>query len=324
MRTGRIDAAYAAPYSYSDAWQLATIPAGATSATLNMSVFHQSTGYLTEAAAPEAPPPVGIKFTDLALSSDMSYVLVLDQYGNILEWLYRRYSDNGQVWTPLSFDLTKYAGDTIRIQFGTFNNGVSGVTAMFVDDATFDICTGGATPGPTPTPPPPTPSPPPGTCTEAFLNNSFETDDSWGIPVTVFSAGYSTDFANTGVRSMRNGVPYYVMDRYSYSDAYQLASMPLTVNTATVGMWIYPITGETTSVGTPGRDVQYVLVLDSSGNWIDTLMWQRKNYQAWTYYTFDVSKWIGTTIRLQFGVYNNGYGGATSMYVDDASLQLCP
>ncbi len=325
MRTGRIDAAYAAPYSYSDAWQLATIPAGATSAMLNMSVFHQSTGYLTEAAAPEAPPPVGIKFTDLALSSDMSYVLVLDQYGNILEWLYRRYSDNGQVWTPLSFDLTKYAGDTIRIQFGTFNNGVSGDTAMFVDDATFDICTGTApVPTPTPIPPTPVPTPLPGTCTEAFANNSFETDGSWGIPVTVFSAGYSTDAAHTGVRSMRNGVPYYVMDRYSYSDAYQLASMPLTVNTATVGMWLYPISGETTSVGTPGRDVQYVLVLDSSGNWIDTLMWQRKNYQAWTYYTFDVSKWIGTTIRLQFGVYNNGYGGATSMYVDDASLQLCP
>jgi hypothetical protein len=338
MRTGSIDEAKNI-YSYSDAWQLATIPSNATSATLNMSVFHQSTGTLAssvqEVKMPDAPV-AGMKFSELTLAEDVSYVLVLNQWGYIKETLYWERS-NDQVWTPLSFDLTEYAGKTIRIQFGTFNNGYGGVTAMFVDDATFDICTGGATPGPTPTPPAPTPTPVPGTCTEAFENNSFEINDAWGIPVTVFSADYSTDAAHTGVRSMRNGIPYYVHDRYSYSDAYQLASMPLTVDTATIGMWIYPISGEVTSNQTAdrptasllsteaaGNDVQYVLVLDRYGNWIDTLLWQRKNSQTWTFHQFDVSDWIGTTIRLQFGVYNNGYGGATSMYVDDTTLQLCP
>jgi hypothetical protein len=183
----------------------------------------------------------------------------------------------------------------------------------------------------------PQPTPVPGTCNEGFLNTGFENDEGWDIPITVFSAGYSTDAAHTGVRSMRNGIPYYVMDRYSYSDAYQVASIPLTVDTSTIGMWIYPISGElaTASVEnqptaelltseTSAGDVQYVLVLDKYGNWIDTLLWQRKNSQVWTFHEFDVSKWIGTTIRLQFGVYNNGYGGATSMYVDDTSLQLCP
>ena len=341
MRTGIVDVAKNI-FSYSDAWQLATIPNNATGATLNMSVYHVSTGYLNAVQTPEEPLPVGIKFSDLELSSDMSYILVLDQYGNIIEWLYREYSNNEQAWTALSFDLSKYAGKTIRIQFGTYNNGPAygdGITAMFVDDATFDICTD-TTPAPTPTPGPtpvPQPTPIPGTCNEGFLNTGFETDDGWGIPITVFSAGYSTDAAHTGVRSMRNGIPYYVMDRYSYSDAYQIASIPLTVDTSTIGMWIYPISGELATAAvanqptaelltsaTSAGDVQYVLVLDRYGNWIGTLLWQRKNSQVWTYHEFDVSKWIGTTIRLQFGVYNNGYGGATSMYVDDTSLQLCP
>jgi hypothetical protein len=347
MRTGIVDVAKNI-FSYSDAWQLATIPNDATGATLNLSVYHVSTGYLTSVQAPEEPLPVGIKFSDLALTSDMSYILVLDQYGNIIEWLYREYSNNDQVWTALSFDLSKYADTSeypygnIRIQFGTYNNGPAygdGITAMFVDDATFNICTD-STPTPTPTPGPtpvPQPTPVPGTCNEGFLNTGFETNDGWDIPITVFSAGYSTDAAHTGVRSMRNGIPYYVMDRYSYSDAYQVASIPLTVDTSTIGMWIYPISGELATAAvanqptaelltsaTSAGDVQYVLVLDRYGNWIDTLLWQRKNSQVWTYHTFDVSKWIGTTIRLQFGVYNNGYSGATSMYVDDTSLQLCP
>jgi hypothetical protein len=343
IRTGIVDVAKNI-YSYSDAWQLATIPKGVTSATLNMWVYPVSTGYLTsevqEVQMPDRPLE-GTKFSDLALSSDISYVLVLDQYGYIIETLYWQRS-NSQTWTQLSFNLTKYAGRTIRIQFGTYNNGPaygSGITAMFVDDTTFDICTD-TTPSPTPTPAPtavPQPTPIPGTCNEGFLNTGFENNDGWGIPVTAFSAGYSTERPHTGLRSMRNGVPYSVHDRYSYSDAYQLASIPLTVRTSTIGMWIYPISGELAtaavadqptaellSTSASAGDVQYVLVLDRYGNWIDTLLWQRKNSQTWTYHQFDVSKWIGTTIRLQFGVYNNGYSGATSMYVDDTSLQLCP
>jgi hypothetical protein len=286
-----------------------------------------------------AAPQAGEAFGNAALAGDMQYVLLLDQYGYILKTLWwERW--NYTTWMPLSFDLSDYAGMNVRIQFGTYNDGYDGITAMYVDDATLDICTGGGTPGPTPTPAPsptPAPTPIPGTCNEGFLNNGFESDSDWGIPVTAFTAGYSTEQVHTGLRSMRNGVPYYVHDRYSYSDAYQVASIPLTVTTSKVGMWIYPISGELATAQSAERptaellsteatsgDVQYVLVLDRYGNWIDTLMWQRKNAQVWGYKEFDVSKWIGTTIRLQFGVYNNGYGGATSMYVDDASLQLCP
>jgi hypothetical protein len=33
--------------------------------------------------------------------------------------------------------------------------------------------------------------------------------------------------------------------------------------------------------------------------------------------------YAGRTIKLHFGAYNNGWGGATGMYLDDVSLELC-
>jgi hypothetical protein len=343
MRTGIVDSAKNI-YSYSDAWQLATIPSNATSATLNMWIFPNSSQTMNgvqaadaEALAPQ--PLAGQRYGEQALATDMQYVLLLDQYGYILETLWwERW--NYTNWMQLSFDLSDYAGRTVRIQFGTYNDGWDGITAMYVDDATLDVCTGGSVPGPTPTPAPtstPAPTPIPGACNEGFVNNGFELDTAWGIPVTAFTAGYTTAAAHTGTRSMRNGITSSSHNRYSYSDAYQVSSIPLTVNTSTVGMWIYPISGEVgsqtmgdsptaelLSTQASGNDVQYVLVLDQYGNWIDTLLWQRKNSQTWAYHTFDVSRWIGTTIRLQFGVYNDGWSGVTAMYVDDTTLQLCP
>ena len=71
-------------------------------------------------------------------------------------------------------------------------------------------------------------------------------------------------------------------------------------------------------------DVQYLLILDQNQNWIDTLVWMRSNSKQWTNMTFDLSDYAGWKIMLQWGTYNNGTGGITSMYVDDVTLQSCP
>lgn len=329
-------------YSYSDAFQMATIPAAATSATLNLWMYPMS----SEPVSRSLPvvPRTGA-WSEQELTSDLQYILVLDMYGNIIDHLYWDRL-NTQTWTNLVFDLTEYRGSTIRIQFGTYNDGIDGKTAMFIDDAFLDICVEGATPTATPVPtatavptvaPTSVPTPAPGLCTEKFENTTFETTDGWGIPITAFSAGYSQAQRHTGLQSMRNGIVAAAHNRFSYSDAYQSATVGWASTSATIGMWIYPSTTETTSLLTIERptsallnteavagDVQYVLVLDQYGNWIDTLLWTRSNAQTWTYYEFDVSRYIGSTIRLQFGVYNNGSDGITSMYVDDTTFQVCP
>lgn len=348
MRTGIVNPNVHV-YSYSDAYQEITIPSNATSASLSL-WFYPNSADTTQKALPKAP--TGGKLADMTLAGDLQYILVLDQYDAIVETLLWQLS-NSQTWTNVSFNLLKYKGQPIRIQFGTLNDGDASNTSMYVDDAVLDVCVGIAptaaptaiptnTPVPTNTPIPtstpiPLPTPLPGACTEKFGNNGFELIGDWGIPITAFSAGYSTNLPHTGFMSMRNGIIASSHNRYSYSDAYQTGAIELSATSATIGMWVYPITGETpvavksvsptaalVSSLAAGNDVQYVLVLDVWGNWIDTLLWTRSNAQAWTNYQFDVSKWAGTTIRLQFGVYNDGYNGVTAMYVDDATMQVCP
>ncbi len=71
-------------------------------------------------------------------------------------------------------------------------------------------------------------------------------------------------------------------------------------------------------------DAQYLLVLDANQNWIDTLVWMRSSSHTWTNMQVDISRYAGWTIMLQWGTYNNGTDGITSMYVDDVTLHACP
>jgi hypothetical protein len=103
-------------------------------------------------------------------------------------------------------------------------------------------------------------------------------------------------------------------------------------------MWIYPISEELTTLAVPPRpllgaprnetqmsgDVQYLLVMDTSYNILDVLIWQRSDSQKWTNIKFDMTAYHGWTIILQWGTYNDGGNGITAMYVDDVTLQACP
>ncbi len=336
MRTGIPIYSPVNKYSYSDAYQTVTIPNDATSAVLRMKILprSQEPQLLTSVAGmePEAVmPPPGTVWEDAVLAKDTVYIVVLNPNDHtILETLWSRSNWNSSEWKSKEFDLIKYRGKKIRIQFGTYNDGLGGKSSLYVDEAYFDICDGG-------TPPPPPPPPPPPTCTERIGNNSFETNLSWYIPATAFSAGYSTARAHTGLRSMRTGIIKNTHNRYSYSDFGQVVNIPAGSSSATLGMWIYTQSSEPVSMMLANQpaaaemgsavmagDVQYLLILDYWGNWIDTLLWQRTNDGYWKNVAFNVKKYAGSTIRLQWGTYNDGWGGVTSMFVDDVSLIACP
>lgn len=358
MRTGIVKST-SNVFSYSDAGQWVTIPSGTAVATLRMWIFPVSTGVtsLAELALPPAPE-AGTSLNDfqqISLSDDVQYVLILDQFSNIEETLLWQRS-NSQTWGVKEFDLTKYKGRTIKVQFGTFNNGFGGVTSMYVDDTTVVTCTT-TTPTPTPTTTPtptntpiftptPTNTPPAGTtptatatptnCSERILNGSFETTSDWVIPITEFSAGYDDNRAHTGSRSMRTGILHTAHNRFSYSDFRQTVSIPWDAKSALVRFWLFPLSEDAAVLQVPavplddifgkeaiGGDVQYVLILNAYGNWIDTLVWQRSNEGAWTFESLNLDAYIGSTIKLQFGTYNDGLGGVSSMHVDDVSLQVC-
>lgn len=338
-------------YSYSSTRQLVTIPADSTSVTLRVWLYPLSGEALTSAnlqkgIQPLAARPTGPDFESQFIAGDLQYVLVLDPGSDpedpaddtLIETLLWMRSD-AQQWQFYTFDLLDYAGETIKIQVGTYNDGYSGITAMYADDIALEACDDIVpTPTPTPTPSPtPSPTPIPGTCTELFANNSFETESDWGIPITVYTAGYTTNKAYTGTHSMRTGIEYVGHNVFSYSDAYQVADIPSSAADASLEMYIFPVSAEPTTLSlarrptaellasqSSGGDVQYVLLLDWYGNWIDTFLWQREDTKAWDVHQFDLSDYIGDTVRVQFGTYNDGLDGITRMYVDDTTLQACP
>jgi hypothetical protein len=137
---------------------------------------------------------------------------------------------------------------------------------------------------------------------------------------------------------MRTGIVHASHNRFSYSDAGQDVKIPKSISSATLSFWIYTRSTELTEALSQPEipatmvlgaealtgDVQYALILDQYGTWIDTAFWDHKNARSWQQYTFDLTGYKGDTIRIQFGTYNDGIGGVTVMYVDDVSVQVCP
>jgi hypothetical protein len=191
---------------------------------------------------------------------------------------------------------------------------------------------------PTATPEPSvTPTPPPG-CTDVIVNSGFEDKDGWVLPITTFSAAYSENKPRNGDWSMRTGILDPDLNVLSYSSARQKVKISNDADSALLSLWVYPASGETTftlagpelTIGEPfgteafSQDFQYILVLDKHGNLLETLDNTLSNSRIWTHKSFDLSHYIGSgEIMIQFGTFNNGYGGVSSMYGDDVTLQVC-
>ena len=343
-------------YSYSAARQKVAIPTGVTSAVLRFWLYPLS-GDPWRVPTPYPRALLSQQLLD-SLTYDVQYVLVLDEFDTWIDTLVWQAS-NAREWVSYQVDLPQYAGRTIKLHFGAFNTGYGGVTALYVDDVSLEICyPGGATATPTATPEPtrtatvtgtqgptgtatPTQTPEPTrtpvmTCYEGISNGGFEVASAWSIPATEYTAGYSTARARTDRRSMRMGIVFAADNEHSYSDIQQAVRIPWNASSAKLRFWLYPISGDAGPVPTPlpralsanlraflPYDVQYLLILDTDEAWIDTLMWHARDDQNWLYYEFDVSDHIGETILLQFGAYNTGDDGVTSMYLDDVSLEIC-
>lgn len=172
------------------------------------------------------------------------------------------------------------------------------------------------------------------TCSNVVVNGGFEDRYGWEIPITEYTAGYSTLLSHTGLSSMRTGIvnPYH--NRYSYSSARQLVTLPWDAASAVLRFYRYAVSGELPPSG-PSRlrqafslsplsnDLHLVLILESWDNVIGTLMWGLTNQPAWTYHEFSLLAYRGWTIKLYFGTVNDGWGGVSSMFVDDVSLEVC-
>ncbi len=123
--------------SYSSAVQMVTLPPDITEAKLSFHIYPQT----SEPANLLIPATLAEAMSGPDLYGDAQWVLIFDRFGSELGRLVSMRS-NSQTWELREFDLLRYAGHTIQIYFGTFNNGREGVTALFVDDVSLELCTG--------------------------------------------------------------------------------------------------------------------------------------------------------------------------------------
>ncbi len=130
--------------SYSSMQQLVNVPASGSLLRLRAHVYPMSEPYD---------------------GNDAQELIIMNSMGQPLRRVWTQVSD-ARAWQTLEFDISEFIGMPIRVYFNVYNDGKGGVTAMYIDDVTLELCTGGTATPPTPTPtsvPPtatPTPVPP--------------------------------------------------------------------------------------------------------------------------------------------------------------------
>ena len=83
-----------------------------------------------------------------ASAGDLQYGMVITPPGGAIKYLYTDLADD-QRWIDQTFDLTGYGGQTVRLQFGTYNDGAGPLAAQYFDSFSLQACGSG---GPTPIP----------------------------------------------------------------------------------------------------------------------------------------------------------------------------
>ena len=175
-------------------------------------------------------------------------------------------------------------------------------------------------------------------CWEVLVNPGFEdaTPQGWALPETEYTATFSTEQAFAGNQSLKTGITDPADNIYSFSSGSQMLTIPADATKARLRFRFYPRTTEPTYMSIPDGlaaalsadaatvgDAQWVLLLNQRGQEIARLVSMRENFPSWGDADFDLLPYAGQTIRVYFGTFNNGYGGVTAMYVDEANVELC-
>lgn len=176
-----------------------------------------------------------------------------------------------------------------------------------------------------------------GQCHNVVVNGGFENNSGWQLNNTVYPAAYVTFPVFSGARALRAGIVHPPDNVFSYSSAQQTFFIPAGPPSARLSFRLFATTTGTVaaSLAPPpivptspldraqlADDVQMVLLFDSSGQQ-HVLLFQRQWYSDWRLHEIDLSAFRGQAVTLYFGVFNNGTGGITGMYVDEVAVTYC-
>jgi hypothetical protein len=130
--------------SFSEFYQDVYIPADAANATLQFHVYTKSEEVATAAPdinlLPSMPQEGDSWNSPLDPATDTQYAYVLNTSNKVLKRLMWWPNSNTNSWTYLEFDLSAYKDQTVRLWFGTYNDGNDGKSTMWVDTVYLDAC----------------------------------------------------------------------------------------------------------------------------------------------------------------------------------------
>lgn len=205
-------------------------------------------------------------------------------------------ASNTLAWTEVAFDLTPYAGQTIQLYFNVHGSGSSSYYSyMYLDDVAVTSTT-----------------------TQLIENGSFTTgtlaDWTTGgavIPTVSTAETYSSSYSallGTTAKPEVNGS----------SDIYQTVTIPSSATKAILNFWYWPTTNDTITYAYQEAQVQ-----NSSGTTLAEVLQVASNAKAWTEVTYDLSSYIGQTVRIYLNVHGEGSSSYYSgMYVDGISVTV--
>jgi hypothetical protein len=115
------------------------LPASAIAATLSFRVYPISGEAINVSQAQLFADGLGVERPTAVNAGDSQYGLILDPAnGAILETIFWQLSNN-QTWETHTFDLSGYAGQTIMLHFGAYNDGLGGQTGFYLDQSALLI-----------------------------------------------------------------------------------------------------------------------------------------------------------------------------------------
>ena len=151
---------------------------------------------------------------------------------------------------------------------------------------------------------------------ELVTNGGFENDfASWTTELAVPPPVIDHATVHTGASAALLGTVVGTSEPLGDTQISQTLTLS-SGSTPTLSFWEWPLTTDTVTF-----DQQYVRVQPiSPPGPVVVLMNEARNDRTYIHRTFDLSAFAGSTVKLIFGVHQDGFGDITGMFVDDISV----
>jgi hypothetical protein len=312
-----------------------TIPADAISADVALYYWPRSTEIILKPEA-KAPDMTGLNLdmSNMPESPDAIYIYVIDSANNYLGTLMWTLN-NAMSWQYSGvLSLLPWKGSTIKLEFGSVNEGFGGVTSAFFDDVVVTVCDGVTPVG----------------CSNRLVNSNFESGATgWTIRTASTLSAYTTSFFYSPTTSMLSGIPVGTTPpeygAWRTPEFFQNVTIPSNATSAILRVRLLPrssdlygyhiaeqaaldsLLGNTYAPDAAESQYGYICTNCNDRYHVIThwqlFRWFPIDSANWLYREFNLIDFRGSTVGILFGAQDFGDSGNTALYVDDAVLDVC-